>query len=353
MKVIIARNSGFCDGVKRALALAIAAAGKPGGIAGNGPLVHNRLALDLLALHGAADRGGGDGGARIFVRAHGIAPEERRRWEEAGREIVDATCPRVADNQRLAREAAERGETVVLAGDREHAEIQAVAGSAGSDCRIVSEPEDIEKLSFPGPVFLLAQTTFNAETFRRIAYAAGRRFPNCRVADSICRATQDRQEEAVRLARLADVLVVVGGVNSANTRRLAEIGRNAGRPVVMVETAEELEAAALFPFRTAAVISGASTPGWITQGVVNRLRCLGRIGVGDRFRQFLHPLVECRLSTALSAGGLALAVEFLLLREVVPTLAAAGAGYVFFAVVISCLNNSNCHIREKFRIRRF
>lgn len=333
VKILLARTSGFCDGVKRALRIAITAAARPGGLVADGPLVHNRQALDLLALHGVPEAGqGGDGSARVLVRAHGVAPERRRQWEDAGRELVDATCVHVAKNQRLAREAAEKGMTVILAGDPDHAETRAVAGSAGPECRIVSCVADVETLEMPrGDVLFLAQTTFNVEHFGAMAAVAARRFPGCRVVDSICRATHNRQEEARRLAGMADVLVVVGGRHSANTRRLADAGRAEGKPVFLVETAAELREEDFAPFHVAAVTSGASTPGWVTQEVVNRLRCLGRRTPWTWCVDALHVLAESRVSAALSAGGLALAVAYLALGTVVPSLALAGACYVFFA----------------------
>ena len=331
MKVLIARTSGFCDGVRRAMRIALEGAARHGGLDADGPLVHNDQALELLALHGiAATSDPGTSGKPLLIRAHGIPPERRGEWERAGLELVDATCVHVARNQSLARSAAERGLTVVLAGDPDHAEVKAVAASAGPACRVVSSPEDVEALTIKGGVFFLAQTTFDVQIFRCMAEVMRRRFPDCEAVDSICRATHDRQEETGCLARRADVLVVVGGRHSANTRRLAEAGRAAGKPVFLVETAVELREEAFAAFRVAAVTSGASTPGWVTQEVVNRLRRMGPATPSTIARRLLHLLMESRIGTALSAGGLALAAEFFL-TGIQPALALAGAGYVFFA----------------------
>ncbi|MDR1518921.1 MAG: 4-hydroxy-3-methylbut-2-enyl diphosphate reductase [Planctomycetota bacterium] len=342
MKVLLAKNSGFCDGVKRAIRTALSAAEK-GKLSADGPLVHNDQALNLLSLRGIGILSGpaavnAPDGGQVLIRAHGIAPERRRRWLEAGCRIIDATCVHVARNQRLVREAAARGETIVIAADPSHPETLAVAGEAGPRCRIVSslaEIDALEKETAEEGIVLLAQTTFNAKLFGEMAAALTRRFPDCRIADSICQATRDRQDEAERLSAAADILVVVGGRHSANTRRLAEAGLAAGKPTRLVETAEDLRPGDFAAFRVAAVTAGASTPGWITQEVVNRLRRLGQPCPGDRLFRLAHFLIESRLSTALAAAGLALAAQQLLLTSPAPPLIIAGAGYVFFAHILN------------------
>lgn len=331
MKVILANISGFCDGVKRAMRIALAASEK-GGLWADGPLVHNEQAIRFMSLRGVAvsDKPA-PGDDKVLVRAHGVEPERRLAWKKMGLTPVDATCVHVARNQRLASDAGEKGAAVVLAGDPDHAEARAVMGSAGPKGRIVSSVEDVERLQIDSDILFLAQTTFNVELFHNIAAAMRHRFPRCRVVDTICRATHDRQAEAARIAALADALVVVGGRHSANTRRLADTGRAQGKPVFLVETADELHDSDFASFRVVAVTSGASTPGWITQEVVNRLRRMGRPTIGAWAQRLLHSVVESRLSTALSAGGFALASQFAISGRFFPDLALAGAAYAFFA----------------------
>lgn len=333
--MIIARISGFCDGVKRAMRLALAAA-KDGGVWADGPLVHNHQALSLMSLQGiAASESPRTEDGTVLIRAHGATPERRRELEESGLKVVDATCVHVARNQRLASRAAAGGMTVVLAGDPEHAEVHAVCASAGSACRVVARPEDIAALDVKEPVLFLAQTTFNLNLFAEMTTAMRGRFPDCRVIDTICRATHDRQREAARIARLADVLVVVGGRHSANTRRLADTGAAEGKPVFLVETADELRGEDFAGFATVAVTSGASTPGWVTQEVVNRLLFMGRSSFLVQLLRIMHLLAMSRVLTALSAAGMALAAQMGLLGTLQPALAVAGAGYVFFAHTLS------------------
>lgn len=334
MKALLASQSGFCDGVKRAIRLALNGAAAHGRLIADGPLVHNRQAVDFLSLYGVetgADALDSGRNRSILIRAHGVTPAQRRRWQEEGAALVDATCAHVAANQRLAADASARGLRVVLAGDRDHAEVAAVSGSAPGGCDILSTLDEARAYATDQPFIFMAQTTFDVDLFAAMAEAVSRNNPRCEVRNTICRATQKRQAEAKRLARRADALVVVGGKHSANTRRLAEAGRVGGKPVFAVETAADLDAAAFAGFTKVAVIAGASTPGWITQEVVDRLRFLGRTTLWTLLERMLYILVESRLLTAVSAFGLGLAAGLFLLRELRLEPALAAALYVFFA----------------------
>ncbi len=333
MKVLIATTSGFCHGVRRAMRIALQAAAHHGGLHADGPLVHNRQAVELLALRGV--RTDAAPNAPVLIRAHGVPPERRETWQQENRILVDATCPRVAANQKLAEKSAKNAIPVLLAGDRDHAECQAIAGSANGNCLIIATPDDVETLKLDGPVLLMAQTTFSVDQFQRLAEAVEKRFPGSRIVDTICRATHDRQEETARLAAQADALVVVGGKHSANTNRLAEVGRAANIPVHLVETADELREEDFSRHWTVAVTSGASTPGWITQEVVNRLRRMGHTPFWSRAHRWLYPLVENRFTTAGCAAGLAMACSRYLTGFIDPLLAIAGAGFVFFAHTVN------------------
>ncbi len=331
MNVLIAGTSGFCHGVRRAMRIALEAAREHGGLYADGPLVHNRQAVELLALHGVSPDAVGK---PVLIRAHGIAPGEKAAWLAGGGTLVNATCPRVAANQSLVEQS--NGDVVVLfAGDREHAESRAVLGCASGRCVVIDTPEEALAFAPETPVFLMAQTTFSVERFKAIADAVGSHFVNPRIIDTICRATHDRQEETARLARRADALVVVGGRHSANTQRLAEVGRAAGIPVHCIETADELREEDFSGLRTVAVTSGASTPGWITQDAVNRLRGMGRRTFASTLYRLLFPLVETRASTLGAAAGYGLAATGIVSGRPDWLLALAGACFVFFAHTVN------------------
>ncbi|MCC8108616.1 MAG: 4-hydroxy-3-methylbut-2-enyl diphosphate reductase [Planctomycetes bacterium] len=270
MEVIVGRHLGFCAGVRRAVGIATEAAERHGHLRSDGSLVHNRQATEYLAGLGVGPDAPDD--APFLIRAHGIAPAEREALLAAGTVLVDATCPHIARSQRLAREAADAGAFLVLAGDRDHAEVKAVAGAADGRCLVVTDLDDLAAVPADAAVVLVAQTTFSVALFEKMGAALRERFPGCRIVDTICRATHDRQDEVDRLSENADAVAVVGGRNSANTRRLAEISARHGRPVFVVETEAELAPENFAGVDKVAVVSGASTPDWVIDSVLARLR---------------------------------------------------------------------------------
>lgn len=278
MKVVLARTAGFCMGVHRAMKIARdLAADHAAPIFTDGPLIHNPQAVaELESLGVTALTDAPPEGAIVIIRAHGISPQELQRLRSYGVEIVDATCPHVLRNHELIKGAIRENRHVVIVGDRGHPEVEALLGLAQDEAFLVHAPEDVASLDLsPGshPV-LLAQTTFCEQTFLAIADAMKRRFPGCDVYDSVCSATVRRQQEVDRLVKTVDALVVVGGYKSANTCRLAEIGRNSGLLTFHVETADELDLSAFNPNWTVAVTAGASTPDRLTNEVINRLKTL-------------------------------------------------------------------------------
>lgn len=275
MQILAARNSGFCNGVRRAVDIALSAAKRHGALRADGPLVHNEQALQMLRAHNVRDDATDDPALPVIIRAHGVGPAKLRALQNSGRTVIDATCPRVAANQRLAAQAAARGCLVLLAGDAGHAECQAVQDWADGSCIIIPDTDAVQTIHTDKPVFLMAQTTFSISGFARIASAVCARWPAAQVQDTICRATHNRQSEAAELARQADIAVVLGGRGSANTRRLAQTAATAGIPVITAQTADELHPAQFAGVRTCAVLSGASTPDWIIRAATERLQSFG------------------------------------------------------------------------------
>lgn len=272
MRVSTARVMGFCNGVRRALRIASEAARRHGGIQTDGLVVHNAQAVEELERLGMVVSEGLSLSLPVLVRAHGMDPVVKGGLGGRGLEVVDATCPVVASNQRMACEAGERGETVLFAGDRGHAETRAVTGAAGAGFRVVSSVEELEDIRVDAPVFFMAQTTFDVAEFSEMALVVRRRWPGSVVRESICRATRERQESVGELCEVVERVVVVGGRGSANTRRLVEIAEGSGVGVVWVETASELRASDFIDIDEVGVTAGASTPDWVIEGVMERLR---------------------------------------------------------------------------------
>lgn len=272
---------GPCMGVKRGLDLARSLAGSEGSVYTLGPLIHNPQAVAELRDQGVVPLSEDEldervAGRTVVIRAHGVAPELKARIVELGGRVVDATCPRVIASQRRAAAYAQKGWTVVIAGDRDHGEVAGIAGhareSGGSDrsWAVVGSADEAETLQAEGPVAVIAQTTIRAEEYRAICEALSRRFPVIEIVDSICPATAERQEALAELARVCDAILVIGGRNSANTSRLHRAAVELGKPAWLIERAAELPPE-IFGYGRVGLTSGASTPDSYVDEVEERL----------------------------------------------------------------------------------
>ncbi len=275
--VEVAAGAGVCFGVRRALELAEEAIAEGRAVCCLGPLIHNPQEMARLGEQGfrvvdsldAAEPGG-----VLLIRSHGLAPGEVEDARTRGLEIIDATCPLVRRVQTLATDLAAEGYQVLVAGDAAHPEVRAIQGHAPA-ARVVSDLAEVEHLEVSGKVALVAQTTFSPARFREMGAAlAGRNLPEVRIISTICQATVDRQQAAANLADRADVMFVIGGRNSANTNRLAELCASRGVETFHVEQAEEVTAEQVRGRPVVGVAAGASTPQWIIDAVCRRIRAL-------------------------------------------------------------------------------
>ncbi|HOC39707.1 MAG TPA: 4-hydroxy-3-methylbut-2-enyl diphosphate reductase [Thermodesulfobacteriota bacterium] len=279
MKVILAQSSGFCFGVKRAVDLALHATRsdvqQP--LYTDGPLIHNPQALAVLSKKGVTPLemlpARLDG--TIIVRSHGITPQRRETLEKTGATIVDATCPKVRAVQSIIQDHAHQGYIVIIVGEAHHAEVQGLLGYAGAKGIAIETEKDLPELPPDTRLCVVAQTTQNRENYLRLAEAIKKRFPRTEVFDTICNANRRRQEELLELCPIVNAIVVLGGRESGNTKRLAEIARATGTPTFFAETKDDLSLDRLKCFETIGVIGGASTPEWVIQDVVKTLEHLG------------------------------------------------------------------------------
>ncbi len=251
-----------------------------------GPLIHNPQtvaeleAKGIFAIEMAKDGGFVDGkgrpvavaGASVVIRAHGVPPQVKSSLAAAGAKIVDATCPRVLASQKKAAGYASRGYTVVIAGDRDHGEVTGIAGFAPG-ARIVASPEEAQALRTEGPLALIAQTTIKKEEYQAIREALALNHPLLEVVDSICPATADRLKALEDLARDCEAIVIVGGRNSANTKRLLATALELGRPAWLVEGPADLDPG-LGSYASVGLTAGASTPDAAIDAVEARLLAL-------------------------------------------------------------------------------
>ncbi len=270
MKVLVACKAGFCFGVNRAIETALATVrNRAGPIYTLGPLIHNPQVVTYLAEMGIREirdvKDVHEG--TLVIRSHGVDPALLDVASNKGLYIVDATCPYVRRAQGLARNLTAEGFQVVVVGDKDHPEVQGIVGWTGGKALVVECPEDVSLLEIEGAVGVVAQTTQPLKNFESVIRAMQDIFPELKVYNTICKATAERQLAAQKLARQVDVMVVVGGANSANTRKLAGICRALGTATYLVETAGELDAAWFQGAKVAGLTAGASTPDWIIEEV--------------------------------------------------------------------------------------
>ena len=313
----MAKNAGFCMGVRRAMDIALGAAMRQDGpIYTYGPLIHNPQVLAILEGKGVraleAEGGGrsfllsgGEDRWTVIIRAHGVSPEVRQRIKKTKMRILDATCPHVGKVQGIIKRYAKEGYAIIIVGERDHAEVVALQGYAGGNGYVVDSLEGVGSLPFLEKVCLVAQTTQDRKRFETFSEAIRRRFPVVKVFNTICDATHRRQDEVLALARKVEAMVVVGGKGSGNTRRLAKISKDAGVPTFHVETEKDPDLQELSRYSIIGVTAGASTPNWSILKVVERLKSLRPPEGGAQFFEALARLTMISYITlAVGAGCL-------------------------------------------------
>ena len=274
MKVNVARTAGFCMGVSRAVSLAEKEAKSVGEVYTLGELIHNRQVVCELAAAGVKVATDLPESGTVIIRAHGVELALRQKLSSLGVRVVDATCPHVVSSQDKIASYSFSGGTVVISGDSEHPEVRGLCGYAQGKVIVVDTLQKLESLELPQNFLLISQTTFSKNIFQQMEFYVAANFPHAVIVNSICNATELRQKEVAKLASESDLLVVVGGKHSANTLRLVEIGVSAGRRVIHVETAAELNAQDFDALERVSVTAGASTPASAIAEVVEFLRAL-------------------------------------------------------------------------------
>ncbi len=272
-KVIRADVMGFCMGVKSVMEKVDeqVVLNPKNGLFTYGPLIHNPQVINKLESQGVVpiesplDKDGGT----VIIRAHGIHPEVRKDFISSGYTVVEGTCPRVLHSQKIVTEHSRDGWYIVLVGDRGHGEIKAVAGCA-ERCSVILTEEEALDLDIPEKTMVIAQTTLSREEYENICTILQKKNQGLKIIKSICPATRNRQAALVALARKVDAVIVVGGRNSANTRRLYLSALDEGVPAWHVEDVEGLPDE-VYGYDTVGISAGASTPDWMIDRIEERL----------------------------------------------------------------------------------
>lgn len=281
MEIIRASVLGFCFGVRRAVELAEKALSENPGkkVYSLGPLIHNENALSALEEKGLhileeSDIAELEEGSVVIIRAHGVAPSVTDALEKRGCKIIDATCPRVKASQKMVERYSSENDYVVLTGDINHGEVIGIAGYAGENFSQIQDYEEAERLNIKDGdnknVILLSQTTYSPKEFEKIENLFKSKFHNLAVMNTICPATNERQEALLELCGLVDGVLVVGGRNSANTKRLYQTAAANCKIAAHIQSAADIPQE-FFNLKTIGITAGASTPDEIIEDVERKL----------------------------------------------------------------------------------
>jgi len=277
VKLIIAKSAGFCFGVKRAMDIAKGAAKKyPKDLYTLGPLIHNPQSVELLVKLGVKvkDRIEHIPRGTVIFRSHGVFLKDLMKARKKRLRIIDATCPIVKRAQLYANYLHRHGYDLLIVGDSEHPEVEAVRSYIQKKVDVVEDVKTAQKLGPWTKLGIIAQTTQTFSRFKEIVAVCLEKTKELRVFNTICHATTLRQMEAVEIARKVDCMIVIGGYNSGNTQRLAAICKESQPRTYHIETAEDLHPRWLAKREKIGLTAGASTPSWIIKEVELKIRNL-------------------------------------------------------------------------------
>ncbi len=279
MEVTVAKSAGFCFGVKRAVDMACAEAGKSKKVYTLGPIIHNEQAVKDLeekgvqVLNSPAEIKEGED-TTVIIRSHGIAKKTFEELVGKGVRIVDATCPFVKKIHDTVQEKSGEGYQIIIAGNAKHPEVEGICGWCENSCQIVETVKEAQEcvLEAGRRVCLVAQTTFNYKKFKDIVDILSKKSYYIDVMNTICNATEERQKEAGTIARQSDAMIVIGGKHSSNTRKLYEICKSECLDTYLIQTLDDLDLRPFQSFRSVGITAGASTPNYIIKEVQSYVR---------------------------------------------------------------------------------
>lgn len=277
VQIVIAENAGFCFGVKRTLSMAEDAVAKYGKVYSYGPLIHNPQEIErlkneqVIPIDDITELPEEQDSRYLIIRSHGVGPEVIEKAKAMGLEVIDATCTFVRKAQILAGDLAEEGYQVIIIGDKDHPEVIGLVGWAGHDAIVIEN--EIQAMTLPNlpRIGVVVQTTQTEENFSRIIKVLGSKTSDLKVHKTICNATEKTQNAALKLQKNVDLMLVIGGKNSSNTKKLAQICASGGVPTYHIETAEDILPGIFRGVEKVGITAGASTPDWIIEEVILKM----------------------------------------------------------------------------------
>ncbi|MFH1239281.1 MAG: 4-hydroxy-3-methylbut-2-enyl diphosphate reductase [bacterium] len=279
MEIIVAPDSGFCFGVERNIKLALSAIphgekkNKKKPIYSLGPLIHNPQVVKDLEKQGikVVSKLANIEKGTLIIRSHGVPPALLEEAKRKKFKIIDATCPFVQRAQKLVSQMVKHHYKVVIVGDSSHPEVLSLLGFSYGQGTVISDPGEVDKITFSLKIGVVAQTTQSIDNFRDVVAKLVTKTKELKVHNTICEATMKRRESAKIIAGEVDLMLVIGGYNSANTTRLAEICRQENPHTCHIETLKDLDLKVLKGKKKIGISAGASTPAWIIKEIVEEL----------------------------------------------------------------------------------
>ncbi|GBD97909.1 MAG TPA: 4-hydroxy-3-methylbut-2-enyl diphosphate reductase [Nitrospirae bacterium] len=273
MEIKVAKKAGFCFGVKRAIDITFNLA-KEGnkGLYTYGPLIHNPQVVEELKRKGVNtvnDLNSPDI-RTIIIRTHGVSPEVYAETSKMGYNVIDATCPFVKKAQNFTQILKDEGYQVLIIGNQQHPEVQGLIGFAGGDAVVADDVDQLPALK--KKVGIIVQTTQSFDTFRDIVLHVICSAREVKIYNTICDFTAQRVRETRELAKKVDLMIIVGGKNSSNTNQLVKLSKDVCAKVYHIEVAGEIKKVWFSGVEKAGVTGGASTPQWIIDDVVKKIR---------------------------------------------------------------------------------
>lgn len=311
MEIILAKTAGFCFGVDRAVRMTEQLAASKNKVATLGPLIHNPQCVAALEAQGVVTANSPADvppGYEVVIRSHGVGEDVYAELAQRGLSVQDATCPFVTKIHRIAQKAGQEGALLLIAGDKNHPEVQGIVGHAHGEVFVFAGLVELEAFSTPEnctkPVFVVAQTTFEVTKWLESTKFIKKVYTSPQIFDTICNATWARQQEAEELARRCDLVVVIGGRHSSNTQKLAAVAGRHCR-VLAVETAAELTAGDFARVTRVGVTAGASTPSSVIEEVLNKMSEVVQneeMSFEEMIDQSLKPVFNGKVVTGIVTG---------------------------------------------------
>lgn len=281
-KIKVIKPLGFCYGVKRAVNIAEQSLSDKSNrkIYSLGDIIHNKNAVKELSKKGLIIRDNLRGikrGDSLIVSSHGTKPGVLNEARRRGIRIIDATCPNVITSQRLCQKLRKQNYLILIVGDKRHREIEALRGFAGKKCILIKDAKEARDKKIVGRrIGVVVQTTQSKENFTKVLKeAVVKDYVELKIFNTICNDTSTRQKAALKLAKEVDMMFVVGGKHSANTRRLFELCRGVAKKCYYIENEKELKTSTLRNAKAIGLVSGASTPHWVIKNVIKKISAKG------------------------------------------------------------------------------